>query len=82
MKLWMLTGTASGYDTYDALIVAAPTEEKAKMILPSESYSWDDKWRGIAQVWADHPGEVKATLIGTAAKGTPQGLILASFNAR
>lgn len=79
MKLWMLAGTASGYDTYDALIVAAPTEEKAKMILPGEHYRWDKK--DIDWVWAPHPGKVKARLIGTAAPGTPQGLILASFNA-
>lgn len=80
MKLWLLTSDASGYDTYDALVVAAQTEEKAKMILPSTSYDWNDK-SNISQVWAAHPGKVKAELIGTAAKGTKPGLILYSFNA-
>lgn len=40
MKLWLLTGTASGYDTYDGVVVAAANEEKAKKILPSSYMDW------------------------------------------
>lgn len=79
MKLWLLTGTASGYDTYDSVVVAATTEEKAKQIFPMEgARGWE--WYP-EQVWARAPKDVKAVLIGTAIRGTPEGVVLASFNA-
>lgn len=35
MKLWILTNnTVTGYDTFDSCIVAAKTEEAARLITP------------------------------------------------
>lgn len=79
MKLWLLTGTASGYDTYDGVVVAAANEEKAKKILP---LYMDWSRPSTSGAWAESPDKVKAKLIGTAVKGTPEGVILDSFNAR
>lgn len=79
MKLWLLTGTASGYDTYDGVVVAAANEEKAKQILPSPYMDW--RKPSTTWSWAESPDQVTAKLIGTAVKGTPEGVILDSFNA-
>ena len=60
------------YDTFDAVVVAASDEESARAIHPDKTYGKDS--------WVT-PKKVKVELIGVAAKGTPQGVILASFNA-
>jgi hypothetical protein len=76
MNLYLLTGTASGYDTYGACVVAAPSEDVARSIHPSgflSSWAYRD--------WAKQPNDVKAVLIGTASEDTEQGVICASFNA-
>lgn len=76
MKLWKLTqNDENGYDTYDACIVAAPTEREARKILPSEFAKFGDG------TWARGIKTVKAELVGEAKKGTKAGVILASFNA-
>jgi hypothetical protein len=76
MNLYLLTGTASGYNTYDSCVVAAPSEDVARSIHPGgfpSSWAYKD--------WAKKPNDVKAVLIGTALEGTAQGVICASFNA-
>lgn len=76
MKLWLLTQNDSdGYDTYDSCIVAAKTEQEAKQITPSEYTKWN------SGTWAKSPDRVQVTLLGSATKGTPAGLILSSFTA-
>jgi hypothetical protein len=80
MKLWKLTSGKTGYDTFDAAIVAAEDIEAAKGTHPSGV--WPTNFRsGSAEAWAFKPSEVSAVLIGTATEGTPAGVILASFNA-
>lgn len=75
MKLWLISQAVNGgYDTYDAAVVAAETEEEARSIHPHAT-SWD------SSVWAHNPEDVVVDYIGTAAKGTKKGVILASFNA-
>jgi hypothetical protein len=71
MKLWLLEQSFNdGYDTYDSAVVSAMTEEDARNVYVA-SYS----------TWAS-PEHVKATLIGTAIRGTKAGdIICASFNA-
>jgi len=80
MKLYLISQNENAsYDTYDAAVVAAPDEETAKLIHPK---SWQDNslivnsWGG--DDWASGPQHVKVLLIGTAARGTKTGVILAS----
>ena len=74
MKLWLISQTVNdGYDTFDAVVVAAKTEGEAQRMLPCPC------WSGIHE-WAE-PKDVAIKLIGTAAKGTEAKVILASFNA-
>ena len=79
MKLWKLTAGMTGYDTYDAVIVAAKNIDAARSTHPDEAWPKDSGY--YSGSWAYHPDEVSAVLIGTATKGTPAGVILASFNA-
>lgn len=73
MKLYLISQTANlEYDTYDAAVVAAPDEEIARKIKPSDSEDYPE--------WTT-PDNVRVQLIGTALKGTQQGVILASFRA-
>lgn len=66
-------------DTYDTAIVAAESEEQARLIHPN-----GDQWDGVSShkpdSWCDS-SDVKVELIGIAKEGTKQGVILASFNA-
>lgn len=92
MKLYLLTQDAVvGYDTYDSMVVAAPNEDAARRISPY-GYVWSEereRWRyrngsggpDYASTWPAHISSVTVELIGTAVKGTKEGIILASFNA-
>jgi hypothetical protein len=94
MKLWLIEQDEnSGYDTYDSAVVAAMTEDQAKRIHPSgepeknwtDAMEFSDKWdswRYQYSVWAHHPDNVKATVIGDAHASVSAGDVLcASFNA-
>ena len=71
MKLWLISQDFNyGYDTYDSAVVAAPTEEAARQISPSDS----------SGTWCS-PEHVGVQLIGEALPGTSEGVILGSFNA-
>jgi len=73
MKLWKISQTVNTtWDTYQAAIVAAPTEEAAKTIHPGSSVS--------LETWCN-PQDVQVTYLGTAKKGTLQGVILSHFKA-
>lgn len=81
MNLYYLTQSDErGYDTYDSCVVAAESEEAARLIHPA--YGADYPWgysRGSS--WARSPERVQVELIGTAVEGTKSGVICASFNA-
>jgi hypothetical protein len=84
MNLYLLTQTeVRGYDTYDSCVVAAPDPATASAIHPSGKLPGDphhyDAWD--RDDWVSSPASVTVTLIGTAALGTPIGVICASFNA-
>lgn len=85
MNLYLISQYANGdYDTYDAAVVAAETEDEARMIHPSgPSYETP---AGSAP--RDSPGgswtcadNVAVKLIGTALADTPKGVLLVSYNA-
>ena len=72
MKLYLISQDRNcGYDSYDSAVVAATTPEKARLIIPG-----NDK-----DTWCKNEFDVTVTEIGTAARGTKAGVILASFNA-
>jgi homoserine kinase len=92
LKLWLIEqDEKGGYDTYDCAVVAAMTEDDAKHIHPSgePEKNWTDamedadvldSWR--YGTWANHPDNVKATVIGDAHASVSAGDVLcASFNA-
>ena len=78
MKLWLISqGVNKGYDTYDAVVVAAETEEEARNIHPCQVHGWNDTYG----TWANKPEEVKVEEIGDAKFSMNPGIVLASFNA-
>lgn len=78
MKLWLISQDENtGYDTYDGAVVAAETEDEARMIIPGGD-TWDDP---IRYSWCSTPDKVTVKLIGVAEPGTPAGVVLSSFNA-
>jgi len=80
MKLWMLTSDTYGYDTYDRVVVAAQTEDRAKNIHPYDEMFAQDNWEKMRGMWGPKES-VKAKYIGAAKRGTKEGVILGSFNA-
>lgn len=80
MNLYLISQDVNrSYDTYDSAVVAAESEEAARMTRPdSDPWPEGDKrdW-----TWAKKPENVKVKLIGTAADGIPAGVVCASFNA-
>lgn len=67
--------TVRGYDTYDSCIVAAETEQEARLILPG-GYQFDNRQR----TWCQSADEVTVEYLGTTDRKI-SGVILASFNA-
>lgn len=86
MKLWLLKQDVNNdYDTYDSAVVAAETAEEATRWHPKgdklES-GWSlDPAKHWYEAWANSQDQVKAELIGEAAPGVAEGVVLASFNA-
>ena len=92
MKLWLISQSVNnGYDTYDSAVVAAKTEEEARVTCPS---SYSTKWSGTkwlthlndgrilelsSGAWCD-PKDVEVMFLSNGYKGEV-GVILASFNA-
>lgn len=73
LDLYLLTQERiRGWDTYDAVIVAAWNSWEARRIRP-EKTAGKDTW--------PTPEHVEVKLLGRAVRGTPSGTILASFNA-
>ena len=77
MNIYKLTqDQVVGYDTFDSAIVAAPNEDYAKSLHPTEN---DLDWG--SDCWAKSPEDVKVELIGAALAHIKSGVILASYNA-
>ena len=75
MKLWRISQTANdNYDTFDSAVVAAKTEDEARLIHPG-GYG-----KGYEGCWAK-PEKVSVEYIGEARTGMEAGVIVASFNA-
>jgi hypothetical protein len=67
----------NNYDTYDSVIVAAESEEDARMIRP-DTADWGSEQ--FCSTWVSDPKDVIVELIGISFAKNP-GIILASFNA-
>ena len=70
----------NGYDTFDSAIVAAESEEKARLINPDGEWYYNQKEKYYT-AWAYKPEQVTVQFLGVAKEGTESGIILASFNA-
>jgi len=97
MNLYKISQTVNNdYDTYDSAVVAAPSAEAAKRICPDGFYELrdDDNYYFIySDGTSKNKGkipkyftwcavkDVNVELIGVAKEGTPQGVIISSFNA-
>lgn len=83
MKLWHISQNVNnGYDTYSDAVVAAETEQEARMTHPSE-YA-DSPWNGKADANYDswcNAGQVVVVCIGQAYGDVKKGVICASFHA-
>ena len=85
MKLWKLTQHVhNDYVTYDSAVVAAETEQQARMIHPGRPASmYSEAWSGIEEGWSSwcNADQVDVEYIGEAVEGTEAGIICASYNA-
>lgn len=80
MKLYLLSQSVNNeYDTYDSCVVAAESEEEAKLIHPNGFGTMPND--GKYDSWVRTVGEVECKYIGEAGEGIEQGVICASFNA-
>lgn len=91
LKLYLIEridGRERLYDEYESAVVAAPSEEAAKIIHPGGGI-WDTKnckWvlfpdsRGmLPEEWVDSPSLAKATLVGIALPGTKPLAIIHTY---
>lgn len=77
MKIWRISQTQNdGWDTYDSAVVAAKSEDEARLVRPGLG-DWGDLYLGG---WCKWPGDVAVEFIGDGYQGDA-GVILASFNA-
>lgn len=86
MNLYYLSQTeCRGYDTYSDCVVAAESEEAARLIHPGggADYDWEtEQRRSLAfRTWPAYPNHVKVEFIGVAASHVKMGVICASFHA-
>ena len=75
LKLWLISQEENtGWDTYDSAVVAAKTEEEARLINP------DGGWN-LSSAWCSSPDKVHIEYLGIATEGVEPGIVLSSFNA-
>lgn len=73
MNLYLISQDVyTGYDTYDSAVVAADTEEEARLIHPAGDYDFG---------WPSDRSVVNVRLIGIAQPDVERGVVCASFNA-
>lgn len=81
MKLYLISQNENrGFNTFDSMVVCAESEESAKQILPSPSFSWDDKSDLDSLGWASSPDNVNVEYIGEASDHLKVGVVCSSFN--
>jgi len=80
MKLWIIEQSKNaGYDTYSDAVVAAETEEEARVIQPDgQPLRANEDW--AYSTWAK-PEFVSVRYIGEAAESISKGVVCASFHA-
>ena len=78
MNLYKVSQTErDDYDTYDAMVVAASTEDAARNVHPSKT-----GWSGYSGAWCSTPEEATVELIGTTTNPYYDGeIVLSSYNA-
>lgn len=83
LRLYMISQDKNNdYDTYDAAVVAAYSAEEARTIHPNgERWGVDWKRGSTSRTWVHSPDDVKAELVGTAARGVKLGVVCYSYNA-
>ena len=89
MNLYLISQEENtDYDTFDSALVAAPNADVARQIHPEEEWGheeraelWEEAARTVYTAWASNPSQVKVKLIGKAANGIQEGIIMTSFNA-
>lgn len=86
LKLYLLerTDDSGSYDIYDSVIVAAFSEDDAKLINPdgSKDNVGSDVYKTLNRgEWVCSLDEINVKLIGIAGADVLRGVILASFNA-
>ena len=75
LKLWLISQEENtGWDTYDSIVVAAKTEEEARLINPV------GEWK-LYSAWCSSPDKVNVEYLGIATEGVEPGIVLSSFNA-
>ena len=80
MNLYKISQTENDdYDTYDSAVVAAETEDDARMITPDAGQWGKDSSHWCN--WCSSPELVTVELIGVAKPFTEAGVICASYNA-
>lgn len=86
MKLFHISQEANQkYDSYDSAVVAAPDEETARKMRPSDGLiypnhnKYSNDWGGYS--WCKSPDDVIVHYLGEATNGIGQGVVCASFNA-
>jgi hypothetical protein len=81
MKLFLISQEQNNrYDTYDSAVVAAPDEETARNMNPSNGVPMDD-WKKNRNPWCNGPERVSVRYLGEAVDGVERGVVCASFNA-
>lgn len=78
LKLYLISQSENnGYETYDSAVVAAYSEDEARMYNPDVG-GWKDN-RFTA--WCYSPEQVRVIYLGVAASYVEPGEVLSSFNA-
>ena len=81
MKLFHISQSeVSGYDTYSDMVVAAESENEARMIHPLGDNNYDG-WKNDSGFWCKSPDQVQIKYLGEAVKGIEKGIICSSFHA-
>jgi len=83
MNLYLLSQDENGgYDTYDSCVVAAESEDAARLVYPTQYVDVGvNGWTRGSNVWASTPDRVTVKFLGIAAVGVESGVVCASFHA-
>lgn len=81
MNIYLLERTDNGgYDSFDAIVVIAHTDNDAKSIHPYGD-AFEEGTDDYFESWVKRLNQIKCTKIGVADKDQKRGVVLASFNA-